>query len=326
MPPGSEACPLSLRDVLGVMIRRRGALPMFRTPLPAVARAALLAAKREDCALALMLPRGAPAHPWFASVIEIASEVAPGMPFVLSGEVCVEGESDAELDRAVSVAYGLVDAGLTHVAVDASAVPAGARAAAIARVAAPVLEQELALECVLPAGDGLPSASRVAAFVDALRELGVELDLASIRCGPAAQADEAETQLRRIAEICAALRGVPIFRRGPLSSALLPRLASSPLKGVEDGGTAFAALLGALPSALRERIAARASELYPDVAASADALERAAATLIKASEPLDAGGDRTEALAFMEAAAFVEVTAATGSALDVADALVAQLE
>src|SRR6266545_1897164 len=87
LPPRSEACPLSLRDLL-----RSGAaplLPLVVSPIAAVARAALLAAKAAGAVVGLAPGPCADPGGWFDAVAIAADELAPGMPFFISGEVAV---------------------------------------------------------------------------------------------------------------------------------------------------------------------------------------------------------------------------------------------
>jgi hypothetical protein len=312
LEPRSGACPLNLTDVLDALPERSGALPVFRAPLPAVVRAALLAAKELGSAVGLMLPAGSPAHPWFAAVCRAADELAARHPIFLCGEVVVRATGEEWVARAADEAFRLVDAGITHLAVDAAAVAPNNRGAVTARVATAATERELSLEMVLPPYGGIPAASRAASLVEAMRSQGCRPRVASIRCPAPTSDDDADAQLGRLTEIAAGLPGIAVMRRGATSAPLLERMAGAPLRLCEDGGSVFGVVYQALSEELRHTIDARAAEAR----VRPDPLEWAAATL---GQELDREpADRAESLAYVEASAFIESLGARGSAAAVA--------
>jgi len=99
----SEACPLSLREIARALGHRRATLLLVAAPLPAVARGALLAAAEASAVLGLALAPGIAPESWFGEIARDADELAPRLPFFLSGEV--RGE-DFDGDEAVEA--GLV--------------------------------------------------------------------------------------------------------------------------------------------------------------------------------------------------------------------------
>ncbi len=296
----SQACPLSLRDVLVGLGPHGFRLPVVRAPVAGVARAALLAAGQRGTALALALPEGDPPEPWFEAVTLAADEVAPRLPICLSGELAVAGASPRDLERARDRAWRLVDGGITHLAVDLEALPLRDWASALELVGEPARERELGLDLVLPREKGLPSPPRAADLLEELRAAGLVPDAVSARCPlPGSEAEEG-AQERVLADLCAWLEGIPVLRRGPLTPGLLARLGASPVKGCEDGGTVHAAACramgvaappGAGPSLGRQRV------LPPEI------------------------GDRPEALAYVEAAGLLEGLCIEGSAREIEEAL-----
>jgi hypothetical protein len=312
LPARSEACPLSSRDLLRPLVAAGLVLPIVRAPVAGVARGALLAAREAGSALALALPPGVPPEAWFDAVAEAADGVAAGLPVVLCGEVRVDGQGESAVERAFHEAWRLVEAGLTHLAVDIAPVAPAERARAFEDVARAALERGLGVECVLPHDGELPAPSRAAALFDALAKRGVAPDLAGVRLPAPADAAGAREQARRLAELCAALGGVPVIRRGPVNADVLAALAGGPVKGCEDGGAAATDAMEVIPWELLER---------PDPdAPRASPLERAAAAL----EPETA--DRLEARAYVAVQDFVAALGARGSAALVARALARQLE
>lgn len=303
LAPRNGACPIALRDLLGPALRLGLTLPLVRAPYFGVARAALVAAKETQSALGLALPPGVPPEPWFRQVTAAADEVAFGLPIFLSGEVAFRGGAEPDVEAAVAAAWELVEAGLTHVALDAAAVPAGSRAAALAAAARGPAERGVSLDLVLP----IEGAGEAPALVSALAGAGLEVDLVSVRCPAPADAAGARAQLRRAVETCAALRGLPVLRRGPLHAALLDLLRGSPVAACEDGGAASDAASSLVPWELIDHGEAPESR--------APALERAAAELS------DEGVDRLEARAYVEVAHLVERLGAAGSAPRLSEAL-----
>lgn len=287
--PRSAACPLSLRDVLSAAAGLRAPLPMVQAPTATVARGALVAAKVRRAALGLALPTGIVPESWFREVGRVADELAAGLPIFLSAEVTLEGEGPMQVERAVKEAWRLAEAGLTHLAIDARAVSAPERGRLVAEVAAPALERGLCLDCVLPPDGAAPAARSAAALLDDLARRNAAPDVVSVRCRAPIDAEAARGQLGQLARLCAALQGVPLVRRGPVSAPLLSLLAGSPVRICEDGGAA-AASASPLGTAGEE-------------AGAADA------------------GDRLEARAFAQVMDFLEALGATGSAPAIARAL-----
>lgn len=312
LPARNEACPLSLRDVLRPLTAGRLVLPVIRAPIAGVARGALLAAREAGSALALALPAGAPPEGWFDAVAAAADAVAAGLPVVLCGEVRVDGDGERAAERAFHEAWRLVEAGLTHLAVDVTAVAPAARARAFEAVARAAVERGLGVECVLPRDGERAAPALAASLFDALAQRGVTPDLAGIRLPAPADAADGRAQARDVAELCRALGGVPVLRRGPVNAAALAALAGGPVKACEDGGAAAAGAMAVIPWELLERP-------EPDAARSSP-LERAAAAL----EPETA--DRLEARAYVEVLDFLAALGAHGTAAAVTRELERQLE
>jgi hypothetical protein len=302
----NEACPLSLRDVLAAVAPLPICLPLVRAPSPGVARAALVAAKELGSALGLALPAGARPEPWFEALARAADEIAPRLPIFLSGEVVLQGGSDGEVEVARREAWRLVEGGITHLAFDLGGLPEADRAPALRRAAEAALERAICVDCLVPLQGGLPSAPRAAALLEELAEMGVKPDLASARLPLPRDPEEERSQARLLVEICGWIDGTPLLRRGPVTTGLLATLAGSPLRVCEDGGAALVAAaraLGREPDAdAGPPLAVASRELPPEI------------------------GDRPEAMAYAETAAFLEALAAEGSAVEVAEALVAGLE
>jgi hypothetical protein len=236
LPPRSEACPLSLRPVARALAGAGGAIPIVAAPHPAVARAALIAAKGARALVALALPAGAAPEPWFAALAEAADELAPGLPFVACGDVVVASDGDGAIDAAWTEARRLVEAGLTHLAVDVSAVTPARRARTAARVAAAAAERELAVECPLPAG--ATGQDEAVAYLEEFEGSGARADLVSVRCAAPGDAAAAAAEAQALGALAAAL-GRPLVRRGPLPDAALAAVRSARPLAVEDGGRAL---------------------------------------------------------------------------------------
>jgi hypothetical protein len=233
LSPRSDACPLSLRDLLSAAPSL--CFPSIEARSPEVAQAVLLAAKVLRASVGLALPRGASPDPWFDALVRTADELAAGLPFFLSGEVVLEGAEPAAVERALHECWRLVGAGLTHLAFDTGALPPAARARALLEAAAPAQESGMAVDCVLPlAGEG--GVRGAAALIEELRGLRLPPDLVSVRCSAPADAAAARVQVAALERLGEALGGVPVFRRGPVSEAVLAAVASSTLRGCEDGG------------------------------------------------------------------------------------------
>lgn len=305
LPPRSEVCPLSLRDLLRAPVAERRVLPIVRAPIAGVARAALVAAREADAVVGLSLPAGTPPEPWFEAVAAAADELASGFPFFLSSEVTVEAGSPGEVERAGREGFKLVDAGVTHLAIDVRALPTASRGAAFAAVAAPALERGVCVDCVV-ALEETPVA--LCAELDRRRS---PVDVVSVRCPEVTGQKEARAQVVRMVRLSAELKGIPVLRRGPVSPHVLDELARSPVRGCEDGGAAAMAGITVIPwERLQEEVEG----------ARTPALERAAEEL-----SLDAA-DRLEARAYVEVASLIDRLGAAGSAQAYADALERQLD
>jgi hypothetical protein len=307
LDPRSGACPVSTRELLGPAGALGLVLPVIRAPIAAIARGALVAAKELQASVGLALPAGGVPEAWFAAVARAADEVAAGLPIFLCGEVRVEGEGGTQVERAVADAWRLVRAGVTHLAVDASAAAPGERGRVVGEIAAAAVEHGACVDVVVPLADGAQAGRRAAAVLDELARRGGPADLASVRCLPPADDGEARLQAAALARICQALKGVPVMRRGPVTPALLDLLRGSPVKACEDGGAVAARALGLLPDGARATGEGRETRDDP--------LERAAAGL----EPEVA--ERLEARAYVDAVDFLERIGARGSGHALARAL-----
>jgi hypothetical protein len=289
----SQACPLSLRDLLRSLGQVRRPLPLVAAPLQGVVRAVLLAAKQAGAAVGLMLPSGRAPEPWFAAVAEASDQLAPGLPIFLAGEVAVAG---GEADEAARRAWRLVEAGLTHLAVDVSALPVAERARAAARVAGYAGEREIAVEVILPARADGTAAEEAAAFLEELEGWGLLPDALGARF-PAPDGEEAlRGQARSLGALAAALGRTALVRRGPVTPLLLQVLRAAGVAAAEDGGRVLAAGLAALPEPRR---------------VSWDGPQQRGAP---APEPDGPEAERLEALAFAEAASVIEAMGAGGTA------------
>jgi hypothetical protein len=245
LPARSEACPLSLRDLVATAAELGLVLPFVRAPSAAVARGALVAAKALGSALGLSLPRGGRADRWFAEVTGAADELAAGLPLVLAGEVAVAGDGALDVERAVAECWALVDAGLTHVSLDGTAVAPAERGRVLAEVAAPAVERGLGVDWVLPFEDVSGAATGAVAGLQALARHGFRPDLAAVCCPAPEDERAARAQADGLARLALALRGTPVMRRGPVAPALLAALQGSPVRVCDDGGAAAAPASGA---------------------------------------------------------------------------------
>jgi hypothetical protein len=292
LPPHSQACPLSLRDVLRAL-PGRWPLPIFRAPLPALARAALLAARQARSAVGLAPGPGQHPERWFDAVARAADELAPRLPVFLSGEVAV-GRGEGALERARRLSHRLVEAGLTHLAVDVSLVPAADRARAAAEVAAPAVEREVAVECLGPDGGAGPDPEEAAAFRDELQGWGLAPDAIGVRCLAPEGVEETRAQARRLGEAAAALGETRLVRRGPATGLLFRISRAAGLTAVDDGGRMLQAGLSALPPEERADVARRLEEgVLPGIP--------------------DEAAARLEGLAFAEAEAVLEALGSEGT-------------
>ena len=309
----SEACPLATRELLLAAVELGRILPVVQAPIAAVARAALVAARELDAALGLALPVDVPPEPWFAAVARAADEVAAGLPIFLSGEVVVPGEGATQVERAARDAWRLVEAGLTHLAVDAAAVAPEERGRVVADVAQAAFEHGASLDVVVPLAEGAQAGPRAAAILDELAARGTPADVASVRCPAPADDDEARVQAAALARIAQALSGVPLMRRGGTTPRLVELLLRSPVKLCDDGGAAGARALGLVPFDL--------------VASPGEGEETRASPLERAvAELSDETADRLEARAYVDAIDFLERLGARGSASEIGAVLRRRLE
>jgi hypothetical protein len=308
LPPGSDACPLSLRDLLPAA--GKTTLPLVQAASPDVARAALVAAKVLHSALGLSLPAGFAPEPWFDAVVRAADELAAGLPLFLSAEVVVDGDGELAIERATREVWRLVEAGLTHLAFEVAEVSPEERGRVLAEVAAPVQERGLCVDIVIPVGGEPGAARRAAALLEELARRGLAVDVASVRCGAPRDAEGARAQVGALARLCAALAGVPVLRRGPVAPPLFAALRGSPVRGCEDGGVAARAAGASLDAA-------------PDAAeGGAEVAERRARWRARAAAVVGVDElDRIEAHAYVESAEFLEALGAERSAVAVVRAL-----
>jgi hypothetical protein len=292
LPRNSEACPLSLRDLVRALARTPASIPVIAAPLVAVARGALVAASQANAVVGLM-PAGAPVELWFEAVAQAAHELAPRRPFFVSSVVRVD-EGDPGGSMALADAYRLVEAGVTHLAVDVTALPLARRAQAAAQTASFAAERELAVDCVLPSDPECPLvAAEACAFVEEFEGWGVRADLVSVWMPAPEDAAQAASQLAALAEVGREVGDRPVVRRGPCSAALVSRLRGSGLRACEDGGMTLASCLKALPAELREPPGAGRRALW------------------RIPERL---AERLEALAYEDVAALIDSAGAGGTA------------
>jgi hypothetical protein len=281
LPPRSEACPLSPRELLRGWAPGLATIPVVRAGSPAAALGALVAARHLDSALGLSLPPGQSPEPWFAAVARAADEVAARLPLFLWGEVAVGGESGEAVERARREAWRLVEGGLTLLAFAVDRVPEEGRAAALLRATEAAREQEVAVELLLPAGpEGLPSGPSAAALLEDLRTVGLRPDLLGMRFPPAEGGEQVRAHGQALEDVCAWVEEVPVMRRGPLARGA-PESAARTLAACEDGGAVEAA--------------AERREALP------------------AAPPVEAG-EGPEARAYFAAVEFLEALGAAGSA------------
>jgi hypothetical protein len=313
LAPRSGACPLSARELIGAAAGGGFVLPVVQVPIAAVARGALVAAKEIQAALGLALPRGVPAARWFDGVARAADEVAAGLPIVLSAEVAVEGEGATQLERASGEAWALVDAGVTHLAVDVGAVAPEQRGRVLGEVARAGAERGASVEAVIPLGEGAQAAPRAAAMFEEVARHGLAPDAAGLRCPAPRDDDEARLQAAALARLSQALGGVPVVRRGPVTPRVLALLRGSPVKACEDGGGVAARAMSLVPV---ELVAGEGE----DVPSRTSRLELAAAELS------DEATDRLEASAYVDAMDFMERLGARGSALSLSRVLERRLD
>lgn len=292
LPPRSQACVLSLRDLLGALPGPRRPLPVVVAPHPSLMRAALLAAKEARSALGLALSPGLEPERWFLAAAEAADQLAPNLPVFLSGELVVSGAGGVE--AAVGAAHRLVEAGLTHLAVDAAAVAASDRARVVAEVGAFAREREIALDCPFP--DEVTGPEEGLAFLEELRSWGLEPDLLSVRLPAPVSGADADHQAAALRELAAAVAPVPLLRRGPCPTSRAAPLAGAGLAAAEDGGQIRDTALAGMPAEAREALVG---------------------AFLRGTRPAMLGpalAERFEGLAFADAAGFIEALGAGGSA------------
>jgi hypothetical protein len=298
LPARSGACPLSTRELLRPAAEAGLVLPLVRAPIAAVARGALVAAKELQAVIGLALPHGTPARPWFDAVVAAADEVAAGLPIILSADVVVAGEGATQVERATRAAWDLVEAGMTHLAVDLAAVAVPERGRIAMEIAQPGFERGIGVEIVVPL-EGR-AGTRAAALFEEIARHGPAPDLAGVRCPAPRDDEEARLQAAALARISQALAGIPVMRRGPVAPRLLELLRASPVKACEDGGAAAAQAMELVPGGLVEEGDAPEQRESP--------LERAAAQLSQEAT------DRLEARAYVQAVDFVERLGGRGGA------------
>lgn len=295
LPPHSDACPLSLRDILGAAGSIK--LPIVEAGTPDVVRAVLVAAKVFHSTVGLAIPRGVEPVRWFRAVAAIADEIAAALPIFLSAEVTLEGENSVDVERSLHELWRLLEAGLTHLTIDASAAPPEERGRILAEVAAPLHERGLAFDCAIALGEQ-GAGRRAVVLVDELARLGVPPDAASVRCPAPADAEAARAQVGALDRLSEVLQGVPVLRRGPVSPALFEAVRGSRLRACADGGWVAGSSV--------------ASAAEPE---GTDAADRRARWQDRAAELLgEAEAERLEAHTFLSAAAFIEGLGAEQSA------------
>jgi hypothetical protein len=316
LAPRNEACPLSLRDLLTAAVSAPFVLPIVRAPATLVARAALVAAKEMRSVLGLALPQGMQPDPWFAAMAETADAIAPGLPIFLSGRVTVHGAEMAEREAATLQAYKLVEAGITHLAVDVGLLPPSERAAAFAEVAAAGVEREIGLEYVVPQEDGVASA---APLFRALQGQATVPDLAGVVASQ--EGRDARAELERMAQFCAAFGRIPILCHSSVGSQVVTRLKGSPVKVFEDGGVAALAAAAVLPARHARELRGQLESVQADVP------QRRAGPLSAWEKDLSADElDRAEARAYVETAGLIEALGAVDSARWIRDCLAKQAD
>jgi len=301
LAPRSEACVLSLRDLLPPLAAAHRPVPLVVAPLAAVMRGTLLACQEARSAVGLALPAGLAPEPWFAAAVAAAEELAPRLPVFLAAEIAVGASA---VEAAVAQAHRLVEAGFTHLAVEVDRVPVAERARAAAQVAALAAERELAVECLLPDGPEGLDPEVVGGFVEELQGWDLSLDLLGVRCQTPAGVEGARAQARALAGAARVLGAIALVRRGPAGRVLLPVLRPAGVAVAEDGERVLQAGLGALTPEEREAALLRG---VPG--------ER--------PRPLPVGGEGAEGLFYGEAAGLVEALGSAGTAELVAAALAA---
>lgn len=292
LDPGSEACPLSLRLLVRSPALARCRLPIVIAPIGPIAKGALLAAREARAVIGFSPGPGTATRRWFAMLARAAEEVAPRSPFFVSADLEIEA-SDQGVERSVELVHELIGAGVTHIGVDASAVPTERRAQVVRQVASAIADHEIAVDCIVPTRDGNFDEEYVASFVEEFEGWGIRADLLSGRFPAPESQREAAGQIERLYSLSVIGGDRPIVRRGPLSSHVVERLGGSHVRVFEDGARALAAGLRAIPSEIRS---------------SSRTAGRGAIELPLGVE------EKAEALAYGEVASLLERTGATGSA------------
>lgn len=313
LAPGSHACPISTRELLGPAAELGLKLPVIGAPIGAVARGALVAAKELQSVLGLAMQSGASPEAWFDEVARAADEIAAGWPIFLSADVVVGDESAVEVERAFHQAWRLVDAGFTHLAIDVGAVARGERGRVVGEVAEAGVEHGICVDVVVPLSEGAQVGSRLAAVFEELAGHGAPADMASLLCPAPEDTSRARLQVETLARISEALPGAPVMRRGPVTRELLELLRDSPVRACDDGGAAAAQAVRAIPEVPVERRGDAGR-------GRGSALEYAASRL--SSEDLE----RVEARAYVDALDFMERLGTGGSAPALARSLERRLE
>ena len=316
LSPRSGACPLSLRDVLAAATRAK--LPSIEAESPDVIRAALVAAKVLHSAVGLTLPDGLQPEGWFDGVARIADEIAVALPVVLTAQVTLGGESAVAVEQGAREVWRLIEAGLTHLVIDSAAVSAEERGRVLAEVAAPLQERALGFDCAVALGE--PGAGRrTVALLEELVRRGAPADALSVLCPAAPELDSARAQLGALDRLSEVVQGVPVLRRGPISTELLAAAVGSRIRGCADGGVVAAAAgrsagraQGQAGEPAPERAGAWGAEVDP-----APQQDRRARWRDRAAAVLGPQAEQLEAQAFLAAADFIEALGAEQSAAEV---------
>ena len=237
--PRSAACPLSLRDLLGPAAEQGIALPLVQAPRPAVARAALVAAKLLRSPVGLGLPAGEPPEAVVRGGGARRRRARRGAAHLPGRRGGAGGRGHhAGRRRPARRRRGSPARGLTHLAVDAIAVAPQERARLLAEVAA---RRGRAGHLGRVRGAARGGGRLGAGGRGAARGAGRARPVAGPRERPLpapAGVEEARRQVSALARLGAALAGVPVLRRGPTSPELLGLLPGSAVRACDDGGAA----------------------------------------------------------------------------------------
>lgn len=263
---GSRACPLPLRDVVGGLVAEAVAVPLVWAGEEAVARAALVAAKEAGSVVGLAARSPAAPERWFDAVVQVADEIAPGLPLLLGAVVSLRPGAIEEA-RSLRWSQRLVEAGVTHLVLEVDALDPSRRAEALARAAEPALERGLGVECLLPAAPGaLPGSDEVFSLLAELGSLGASPDLAGVRLPEPLPVGGEEAAARALERLAESTGGVGLACRGQASARLARIVPPGTLRAADDGGLAESA---ASRGSDRERGEARA---YGEAASLIDAV------------------------------------------------------